>query len=232
MNNTSSTLTTFSKAEWGYSIAAAALFFIYHIIWIIENKCCPKRVNLTYDLYTRTKWIKFLLKEHSKSILIVQTNRNLITGAAILATATMTVGFFITSLAIDQTTRDLRYHQYLVMSLLLFTGFYLFAITVVKLARSGYVVYNGREEYEGHDLEEQPPRASLERQRKEVKRKRRVAVNLLRSATIHFSIGLRVVYLSLLVASWVFSPLACFVITFIFVIVTYFQDHVIVSLKC
>jgi hypothetical protein len=171
----------------------------------------------------------------------VQTLRNSMDSTSFLANASLTVGFFIFSLAISiQKTDSILFTQYIILGILFFFSFFNFHISVKNFFNLSFLM-NIRDTTQDKILykiqigkiHESDPRFITQKtevdlfEDSERKKNLNSVIKLLKLATVHFSIGMKSLFFTIPVSLWVFTlnDWAFLGGTIFIIIVMYFYDH-------
>ena len=200
---------------------ALAGVIAYAIFFIIKVRRHPLTTNVGVNLLLYRAWSQRIIMTPPDAILAVQTLRNHITAASILATAATVVAFFAFDRALaDGSSSSLEAVQFFILGADLMAAFFCFALSVREASLAGFVSYGPRKGEEIQHLEDdvelQIPALMIAHRSMMINsapRRIQILQKTTRAMVLFWTFGLRFYYLAVAIAGWIVSPIACICIT-------------------
>jgi len=231
---------TLEISLWSVSFSLLALYHVYFVIHYLKE---PESFNLGVNLKSRQRWALIMMTDKSREITAVQTLRNGIMTTTFLATAAYVIGFYIFNILINQTDRtNLETVQFAILgvdfmstfiNMLVATRGYFhcsFLIVSKSLDPEIEAMFYENNEKKSDSKMEMGDLESTSKSKESLIDKWTMkhvppVVKLLSRSSLHFTIGVRFLYLAIPLALWIFSPWAFLISSLLMVILMYYLDH-------
>jgi len=215
------------------------LLMMYHIYFVVHYRIHPESFNLGINLKSRQRWALIMMTDKTREITAVQTLRNGIMTTTFLATASYVIGFYIFNVLINGDQKStLEMIQFAILgadfmatfvNMLVATRGY-FHCSFLMVSKSldpelEVIFYSNKKEDEIDMGDLSPKQLEIAKVDKWTMKHVPPVVKLLSRSSLHFSIGIRFLYLAVPLALWIFSPWALLVGSTIMVILMYYLDH-------
>ncbi len=210
------------EIHWTEIVFGAATFFIltsYHVYWLYQVRQAPFQTYLGVTKHMRHIWVESIIRER-RDILSVQTLRNWIMASSFLASTSMILGLgilsfvfkpeHVTEIPFDLTLMFSRMRTLFMAKLMLlmvhfFFAFFSFTLSIRYMNQVNFMInvppdcnHLMTPEFIAHTLD---------------------------MGMIHYTVGMRALYLSVVVTLWLFGPVWMFLGSLTLVFVLYQLDH-------
>lgn len=210
------------ELHWTEIVFAAATFVVltsYHAYWLHQVRRAPFHTYLGVTRYMRHAWVESIIRE-KRDILSVQTLRNWIMASSFLASTAMIIGLGLLSFVFKpehfseipfdlvqlfSRMRTLFIAKLLLLMVHFFFAFFSFTLSIRYMNQVNFMINVPADcnamltpEFIAHTLD---------------------------MGMIHYTVGMRAFYLSVVVTLWLFGPLWMFAGSVILVLVLYQLDH-------
>ncbi|MHB8066876.1 MAG: DUF599 domain-containing protein [Desulfobaccales bacterium] len=208
--------------HWTELVFGAATFLVlttYHFYWLHQVRQAPLRTYRGITKYLRRMWVESIMTE-KRDILSVQTLRNWIMAASFLASTSMIIGLGLLSLLfrpehvteipfeftlIFSRMKTLFLAKLMLLIVHFFFAFFSFTLSIRYLNQVNIMINVPIEcdplltpEFIAHTLD---------------------------LGMLHYTLGMRAFYLSVVVALWLFGPVWMFIGSLVLTYVLYKLDH-------
>ncbi len=210
------------EIHWTEIVFGAATFFVltsYHAYWLYQVRQAPFQTYLGVTKHMRHIWVESIIRER-RDILSVQTLRNWIMASSFLASTSMILGLgilsfvfkpeHVTEIPFDLTLMFSRMRTLFMAKLMLlmvhfFFAFFSFTLSIRYMNQVNFMInvppdcnHLMTPEFIAHTLD---------------------------MGMIHYTVGMRALYLSVVVTLWLFGPVWMFLGSLTLVFVLYQLDH-------
>jgi len=210
------------EIHWTEIVFGAATFVVlttYHIYWIYRVRRTPFQTYRGVTKHLRRAWVESVITER-RDMLSVQTLRNWIMASSFLASTAMIIGLgllsflfrpdHISEVPFDPTVIFSRMKTLFMVKLLLlmvhfFFAFFSFTLSIRYLNQINFML---------NVPLDCDPMLSPE-----------FIANTLDTGMVHYTLGMRAYYLSVVATLWLFGPVWMFLGSLVMVWVLYTQDH-------
>ncbi len=210
------------EIHWTEIVFGAATFVVlttYHIYWIYRVRRTPFQTYRGVTKHLRRAWVESVITER-RDMLSVQTLRNWIMASSFLASTAMIIGLgllsflfrpdHISEVPLDPTVIFSRMKTLFMVKLLLlmvhfFFAFFSFTLSIRYLNQINFML---------NVPLDCDPMLSPE-----------FIANTLDTGMVHYTLGMRAYYLSVVATLWLFGPVWMFVGSLVLVFVLYKLDH-------
>ncbi|MHC1742138.1 MAG: DUF599 domain-containing protein [Syntrophobacteraceae bacterium] len=210
------------EIHWTEIVFGAATFFVltsYHAYWLYQVRRAPFHTYLGLTKHMRHIWVESIIRE-KRDILSVQTLRNWIMASSFLASTSMLLGLGILSfvfkadhiseIPFELTQLFSRMHTLYMAKMMLLMVHFFFAFFSFTLS----IRYMNQVNFMINVPEECDPMLTPN-----------FIAHTLDMGMIHYTVGMRALYLSVVVTLWLFGPLWMFLGSLVLVFVLYQLDH-------
>ncbi len=208
--------------HWTEIVFGAATFVVltsYHLYWIYQVRRAPMRTYRGVTRHLQRVWVESAINE-KRDILSVQTLRNWIMASSFLASTSMILGLGILSflfrpehiaeMPFDFTLMFSRMKSLFMAKLMLLTVHFFFAFFSFTLS----IRYMNQVNFMINVPIECDPLISPE-----------FIAHTLDTGMVHYTMGMRALYLSVVVTLWLFGPVWMFLGSLVLAFVLYRLDH-------
>jgi uncharacterized membrane protein len=208
--------------HWTEVVFGAATFLVltsYHIYWIYHVRRAPFRTYMGITRYLRRMWVESIMTE-KRDILSVQTLRNWIMASSFLASTAMIIGLgllsflfkpeHVSEMPFDLTLLFSRMKTLFMAKLMLLMVHFFFAFFSFTLS----IRYMNQVNFMINVPIECDPLLTPE-----------FIAHTLDMGMMHYSMGMRAFYLSVVATLWLFGPVWMFLGSLVLVFVLYKLDH-------
>jgi len=215
------------------------LLFLYHVYFVVHYWIKPESFNLGINLKSRQRWALIMMTDKSREITAVQTLRNGIMTTTFLATASYVIGFYIFNLLINQNQEtSLKTVQFAILGVDFMATFINMLVATRGYFHCSFLMVSKSLDPELEvlfcDTKKEGKIELGDLSTKEVEisiidkwtmKHVRPVVKLLSRSSLHFTIGIRFLYLAVPLALWIFSPWALLTGSTLMVVLMYYLDH-------
>ncbi len=208
--------------HWTEIVFGAATFFVlttYHLYWMYQVRRAPMRTYRGVTKHLRRVWVESAINE-KRDILSVQTLRNWIMASSFLASTAMIIGLgllsflfkpeHIAEIPFDFTLMFSRMKSLFMAKLMLLMVHFFFAFFSFTLS----IRYMNQVNFMINVPIACDPLLSPE-----------FIAHTLDTGMVHYTLGMRAFYLSVVVTLWLFGPVWMFLGSLVLVVVLYKLDH-------
>jgi len=208
--------------HWTEVVFGAATFVVlttYHIYWIYHVRRAPFQTYMGITKYLRRMWVESIMTE-KRDILSVQTLRNWIMASSFLASTAMIIGLgllsflfkpeHVSEMPFDLTLLFSRMKTLFMAKLMLLMVHFFFAFFSFTLS----IRYMNQVNFMINVPIECDPLLTPE-----------FIAHTLDMGMMHYSMGMRAFYLSVVATLWLFGPVWMFLGSLVLVFVLYKLDH-------
>ena len=210
------------QVQWWEVIFTGATFIvltIYHLFWLYQVKHEPLKTYLGITKHLRRMWVESIMKE-KRDILAVQTLRNWIMASSFLASTAMIIGLGLLSfvfkpehfseipfdlIQLFSKMRTLFIAKLLLLMVHFFFAFFSFTLSIRYMNQVNFMI---------NVPPDCDPMLTPE-----------FIAHTLDMGMIHYTVGMRAYYLSVVVTLWLFGPIWMFAGSIILVLVLHQLDH-------
>jgi uncharacterized membrane protein len=210
------------EIHWTEIVFGGATFVVlttYHIYWLYQVRKVPLQTYRGVTRHLRKVWVESVIKE-KRDILSVQTLRNWIMASSFLASTAMIIGLgllsllfrpdHITEVPFDFTQtfshmKNLFMVKLLVLMVHFFFAFFSFTLSIRYLNQINFMI---------NVPVECDPFLSTD-----------FIAKTLDTGMLHYTLGMRAFYLSVVVVLWLFGPVWMFLGSLVLTFVLYQLDH-------
>jgi uncharacterized membrane protein len=210
------------EIHWSEIVFGAATFVVlttYHVYWIYLVRQAPFQTYRGITKHLRRMWVESIITER-RDILSVQTLRNWIMASSFLASTAMIVGLGLLSFLfkpehiseipfdfaqIFTRMKTLFLVKLMVLMVHFFFAFFSFTLSIRYMNQVNFMINVPMDceplltpEFIAHTLD---------------------------TGMVHYTLGMRAFYLSVVVALWLFGPVWMFIGSLVLVFVLYKLDH-------
>ena len=210
------------EIHWTEIVFVAATFVVlttYHLYWYYQVRRAPFQTYRGVTKYLRRVWVESVIAE-KRDVLSVQTLRNWIMAASFLASTAMVIGLGLLSfvfrpehfseIPFDPGLIFSRMKTLFMIKLMLLMGHFFFAFFSFTLS----IRYMNQINFMINVPIECDPLLSPE-----------FIANTLDTGMVHYTLGMRAFYLSVVATLWLFGPVWMFLGSLVMVCVLYRLDH-------
>jgi uncharacterized membrane protein len=210
------------EIHWTEVAFGAATFVVlttYHAYWIYHVRRAPFQTYMGITRYLRRRWVESIMTE-KRDILSVQTLRNWIMASSFLASTAMIIGLgllsflfrpeHVSEMPFDLTLMFSRMKTLFMAKLMLLMVHFFFAFFSFTLS----IRYMNQVNFMINVPIECDPLLTPE-----------FIAHTLDMGMMHYSMGMRAFYLSVVVTLWLFGPVWMFLGSLVLVFVLYKLDH-------
>ncbi len=208
--------------HWTEIVFGAATFVVlttYHIYWIYRVRRTPFQTYRGVTKHLRRAWVESVIAER-RDMLSVQTLRNWIMASSFLASTAMIIGLgllsflfrpdHISEVPFDPTVifsrmKTLFMVKLMVLMVHFFFAFFSFTLSIRYMNQINFMI---------NVPPDCDPLLSPE-----------FIANTLDTGMVHYTLGMRAFYLSVVATLWLFGPVWMFLGSLVMVWVLYKQDH-------
>lgn len=210
------------RIHWTEIVFGAATFVVltaYHLYWLYHVRRAPLRTYMGVTRHLRRVWVESIITE-KRDILSVQTLRNWIMAASFLASTAMIIGLgllsfvfrpeHVTEVPFDITQIFSRMKALFMIKLMVliihfFFAFFSFTLSIRYMNQINFMI--------NIPLECDPVLSP------------EFIARTLETGMMHYTLGMRAIYLSVVVTLWIFGPVWMFLGSLALVIFLYKLDH-------
>jgi uncharacterized membrane protein len=210
------------EIHWSEIVFGAATFVVltsYHVYWIYLVRRAPFQTYRGITKHLRRMWVESIITE-KRDILSVQTLRNWIMASSFLASTAMIVGLGLLSFLfkpehiseipfdfaqIFTRMRTLFLVKLMVLMVHFFFAFFSFTLSIRYMNQVNFMI--------NVPIEREPLLTP------------EFIAHTLDTGMVHYTLGMRAFYLSVVVALWLFGPVWMFMGSLVLVFVLYKLDH-------
>ncbi len=207
---------------WTEIVLVAATFVVlttYHVFWLYQVRHTPLQTYRGVTRHLRRVWVESIIAD-KRDILSVQTLRNWIMASSFLASTAMIIGLGLLSflfrtdhtseIPFDPTLIFTRLKTLFMVKLMFlmvhfFFAFFSFTLSIRYLNQINFMI---------NVPVECDPLLSPE-----------LIANTLDTGMVHYTLGMRAFYLSVVATLWLFGPVWMFLGSLVLVFVLYKLDH-------
>ena len=207
---------------WTEIVLVAATFVVlttYHVFWLYQVRHTPLQTYRGVTRHLRRVWVESIITD-KRDILSVQTLRNWIMASSFLASTAMIIGLGLLSflfrpdhtseIPFDPTLIFTRLKTLFMVKLMFlmvhfFFAFFSFTLSIRYLNQINFMI---------NVPVECDPLLSPE-----------LIANTLDTGMVHYTLGMRAFYLSVVATLWLFGPVWMFLGSLVLVFVLYKLDH-------
>jgi uncharacterized membrane protein len=210
------------EIHWTEIVFGAATFVVlttYHLYWLYNVRRAPFQTYLGVTKYLRRMWVESIITE-KRDILSVQTLRNWIMASSFLASTAMIIGLgllsflfrpeHVSEIPFDLTLMFSRMKTLFMVKLMLLMVHFFFAFFSFTLS----IRYMNQINFMINVPIECDPLLTPE-----------LIAHTLDMGMMHYTMGMRAFYLSVVVTLWLFGPVWMFLGSLVLVFVLYKLDH-------
>ena len=210
------------EIHWTEVVFGAATFVIlttYHIFWLYQVRHTPLQTYRGVTKHLRRVWVESVIAE-KRDMLSVQTLRNWIMASSFLASTAMIIGLgllsflfkpdHISEMPFDPTVIFSRMKTLFMVKLMVLMAHFFFAFFSFTLS----IRYMNQINFMINVPIECDPSLSPE-----------FIANTLDTGMVHYTMGMRAFYLSVVATLWLFGPVWMFLGSLVMVFVLYKLDH-------
>lgn len=202
-----------------FGVATFVVITTYHLFWRYRVRRAPLQTYSGVGRHLRRVWVESIMTG-KRDILSVQTLRNWIMASSFLASTAMIIGLgllsflfrqdHVSEIPLDFTLIFSRMRTLFVVKLMLLMGHFFFAFFSFTLS----IRYMNQVNFMINVPVECDPLLSPE-----------FIANTLDTGMMHYTLGMRAYYLSVVVTLWLFGPVWMFLGSLVMVYVLYRLDH-------
>ena len=210
------------EIHWTELVFGAATFVVltvYHVYWYIQTRRAPLETYAGITKFIRHMWVDSIMSQ-KRDILSVQTLRNWIMAASFLASTAMLIGLGLLSFLfkpehllevpfdfslIFTRMRTLFLGKLMLLVVHFFFAFFSFTLSIRYLNQVNFMI---------NVPVECDPMLTPE-----------FIAHILDLGMVHYTLGMRAFYLSVVVVLWLFGPVWMFIGSLILVYILYRLDH-------
>ena len=210
------------EIHWAEIVFGAATFAVltgYHIFWIYQMRRAPLRTYRGVTRHLRRVWVESIINQ-KRDILSVQTLRNWIMASSFLASTAMIIGLGLLSFLVKpdhiseipfEFTLMFTHMKTLFMAKLMllmvhfFFAFFSFTLSIRYMNQINFMI---------NVPVDCDPMLTPE-----------FIAHTLDIGMLHYTMGMRAYYLSVVVTLWLFGPVWMFLGSLVMVVVLYKLDH-------
>ena len=210
------------EIHWTEIVFGAATFVVlttYHVYWLYQVRQSPLQTYRGVTKHLRRVWVESIITD-KRDILSVQTLRNWIMASSFLASTAMIIGLGLLSflfkpdhfseIPFDPTLIFSRMKTLFMVKLMLLMVHFFFAFFSFTLS----IRYMNQINFMINVPIECDPLLSPE-----------LIANTLDTGMVHYTMGMRAFYLSVVATLWLFGPVWMFLGSLVLVFVLYKLDH-------
>jgi uncharacterized membrane protein len=210
------------EIHWTEIVFGAATFIVltaYHLYWLYQVRRAPFHTYMGVTKYLRRAWVESIITQ-KRDILSVQTLRNWIMASSFLASTSIILGLGILSfvfkpehvseIPFDLTLMFSRMKTLFMVKLMLLMVHFFFAFFSFTLS----IRYMNQVNFMINVPIECDPMLTPE-----------LIAHTLDMGMMHYTMGMRALYLSVVVTLWLFGPAWMFLGSLVMVFVLYKLDH-------
>ncbi len=210
------------EIHWTEIVFVAATFVVlttYHAYWFYQIRRAPLRTYRGITKHLRRAWVESVIAE-KRDILSVQTLRNWVMAASFLASTAMIIGLgllsflfkpeHVSEMPFDPTLIFSRMHNLFMVKLMVLMVHFFFAFFSFTLS----IRYMNQINFMINVPLDCDPLLTPE-----------FIANTLDTGMVHYTMGMRAFYLSVVVTLWLFGPVWMFLGSMVLIYVLYKLDH-------
>lgn len=207
---------------------ALVLMVAYVVFYLVSLFKKPFSTNLGINLLIYRQWSRQIIENPKDAIVAIQTLRNHITAASILASAAVVIAFFSFEKALSVDANQLEAVKFYVLGADLMACFLCMGLSVREASLAGFVAYSrpnperlGKQDVKMHNFARESRLARLETPQL----RRKVLTKTTRGMVMFWTMGIRLYYVAICLAGWLISPIVCIVIVCIVILIVAFLDR-------